>query len=238
MMPADERHRVGSPEGLNPFGATMAPDFAQQAPAFGLPPAPMGSPPGGSPGVPQQAPSAPPPGPPPGAPWSDPAAFAATAPPPTAAEHDASRAGAGRSEPPVPEARRSTPPPQAPVAAQASEVDPLAVPADAPRVIAGFLVGYEGSELGIFWTLYQGKNVIGRKGAADGLDVEVDHPTTSSRHAIVHAAARPGRLKLEDPGSTNGTFVNDQKLAKGDYQELKDGDTLRFGGYSVTVKIV
>jgi pSer/pThr/pTyr-binding forkhead associated (FHA) protein len=109
---------------------------------------------------------------------------------------------------------------------------------DAPRAIAGFLVSFEGSELGTSWILYQGKNVVGRKGAADGLDIEVDHPTTSSRHAIVHASARPGRLKVEDPGSTNGTFVNDQKLTKGTHQELKDGDTLRFGGYAVTVKIV
>jgi pSer/pThr/pTyr-binding forkhead associated (FHA) protein len=116
--------------------------------------------------------------------------------------------------------------------------DPLELAADAPRVIAGFLVSYEGNELGTFWPIYQGKNVVGRKGAADGLDIEVDHPTTSSRHAIVHAAARPGRFKVEDPGSTNGTFVNDQKLAKGSHQDLKDGDTLRFGGYAVTVKIV
>jgi pSer/pThr/pTyr-binding forkhead associated (FHA) protein len=105
-------------------------------------------------------------------------------------------------------------------------------------VIAGFLVSYEANELGTFWTVYQGKNVVGRKGAADGLDIEVDHPTTSSRHAVVHASARPGRVKVEDPGSTNGTFVNDQKIAKGSTQELKDGDTLRFGGYAVTVKIV
>jgi nuclear inhibitor of protein phosphatase 1 len=142
--------------------------------------------------------------------------------------------------PPAPEARRSTPPPQAPVApAPSGSADaPFEVAPDAPRVIAGFLVSYEGDELGTFWALRQGQNVVGRKGAADGLDVEVDHPTTSSRHAIVHAMARPGRLKVEDPGSTNGTFVNEQKLSKGTPQELEDGDTLRFGGYSVTVKIV
>jgi hypothetical protein len=138
----------------------------------------------------------------------------------------------------VPEAQKDTPPPQAPARPSGPGRDPLEVTPDAPRIIAGFLVSFEGNELGTSWTVYQGKNVVGRKGAAEGLDIEVDHPTTSSRHAVVHASARPGRLKVEDPGSTNGTFVNDQKLAKGSHQELKDGDTLRFGGYAVTVKIV
>jgi pSer/pThr/pTyr-binding forkhead associated (FHA) protein len=114
----------------------------------------------------------------------------------------------------------------------------MSVPADAPRVIAGFLVSYEGSELGTFWPIYQGKNVVGRKGATEGLDIEVDHPTTSSRHAILHAAARPGTVKVEDPGSTNGTYVNEERLNKGSPQDLRDGDALRFGGYTVTVKIV
>ncbi len=114
----------------------------------------------------------------------------------------------------------------------------MQIPADAPRVLTGFLVGYEGNELGTFWPIYQGKNVVGRKGAADGLDLEVDHPTTSSRHAIVHTAAHPGRFKVEDQGSTNGTFVNDEKLTPNAPRELVDGDTLRFGGYAVTVKIV
>jgi hypothetical protein len=196
------------------------------------------------PGAAPQGPPGPPPGGPAGSPWIDPAAFAATAPPPTEEEHVAKR-GSGAPPPPeppvaplIPEAKRSTPPPQAPLRPASGGQDPLELAADAPRVIAGFLVSYEGNELGTFWPIYQGKNVVGRKGAADGLDIEVDHPTTSSRHAFVHAAARPGRFKVEDPGSTNGTFVNDQKLAKGNHQELKDGDTLRFGGYAVTVKIV
>ena len=114
----------------------------------------------------------------------------------------------------------------------------MAIPADAPRVLAGFLVSYEGSELGSFWPLYQGKNVVGRKGATEGLDIEIDHPTTSSRHAIIYAAARPGAIKVEDPGSTNGTYLNEERLAKGGSQVVRDGDSIRFGGYTVTVKIV
>ena len=66
----------------------------------------------------------------------------------------------------------------------------------------------------------------------------MDHPTTSSRHAVLLASARPGRVKLEDLGSTNGTFVGDQQLERGRKQELRDGDKLRFGGLRVIVKIV
>jgi pSer/pThr/pTyr-binding forkhead associated (FHA) protein len=105
-------------------------------------------------------------------------------------------------------------------------------------VIAGFLVSYEGSDTGTFWPIYQGQNMVGRKGAAPGLAVEIDHPTTSSRHAMVLASARPARIKLEDLGSTNGTFVSDQVLERGRKHELRDGDTVRFGGFTAIIKIV
>jgi pSer/pThr/pTyr-binding forkhead associated (FHA) protein len=106
------------------------------------------------------------------------------------------------------------------------------------RALCGFLVSFDQSELGVFWPLYQGQNVLGRKAAAPGLDIEIDSPTTSSRHAVVYASARPGRLKVEDGGSTNGTFLNDAQLERGKKFELKDNDVLRFGGFNVTVKII
>ena len=111
------------------------------------------------------------------------------------------------------------------------------IEAGAPRVLAGFLVSFD-HELGAFWPLYQGTNLIGRRDAAPGLDVEIDHPTTSSRHAVIYASARPARLKVEDIGSTNGTLLSDVSLERGKKYELRDGDTLRFGGYSLFVKLV
>jgi pSer/pThr/pTyr-binding forkhead associated (FHA) protein len=126
----------------------------------------------------------------------------------------------------------SAPPPVA--------VSPSAAPsADASlRVLAGFLVSYEATELGVFWPIYQGQNVVGRKGAAPGLDIEIDHPTTSSRHAVIHATARPGKLKVEDPASTNGTFVGENMIEKNKPYELRDGESVRFGGFNVIVKII
>jgi pSer/pThr/pTyr-binding forkhead associated (FHA) protein len=122
----------------------------------------------------------------------------------------------------------SAPPPGAAPAAEAGGL----------RVLAGFLVSYEATELGVFWPIYQGQNIVGRKGAAPGLDIEIDHPTTSSRHAVIHASARPGRLRVEDPGSTNGTFLGDQMIEKNKQHELRDGEAVRFGGFNVIVKII
>jgi pSer/pThr/pTyr-binding forkhead associated (FHA) protein len=117
---------------------------------------------------------------------------------------------------------------------------PAATPAVDPslRVLAGFLVSYESTELGVFWPIYQGQNTVGRKGAAPGLDVEIDHPTTSSRHAVIHATARPGRLRVEDPGSTNGTFLGENMIEKNKPHDLRDGESVRFGGFNVIVKII
>ncbi len=116
--------------------------------------------------------------------------------------------------------------------------DPLDIPIDAPRVLCGFLVGYETNALGQFWPLYQGKNVIGRLGAMAGADVEIPHPTVSSRHATIFSTAPPSRAVLVDHGSTNGGFVNDSPLQANEPRELRDGDRLRFGLYNVIVKTI
>jgi hypothetical protein len=164
----------------------------------------------------------------------DPSAFAATAPPPTADEFEANKRGQSPGAPPVaqPAATRLSAPP-----APHSARDPEQVEASAPRTLAGFLIAYE-NETGEFWPIYQGQNMVGRKGAAPGLHIEIDHPTTSSRHAMILASARPGRVKLEDLGSTNGTFVGDQQLERGRKHELRDGEKIRLGGLNVIVKII
>jgi hypothetical protein len=138
--------------------------------------------------------------------------------------------------PPVPEPSLQRGPSRPPSAGLGR--DPDSVEASAPRVLAGFLVSYDGLEFGGFWPIYQGQNQLGRRGAAPGLDIEIDHPTTSSRHAVLYASARPARLKLEDAGSTNGTFLGEQQLERGHRVEVQDGDSIRFGGFATIVKLV
>jgi predicted component of type VI protein secretion system len=112
------------------------------------------------------------------------------------------------------------------------------IPPNAPRTLSGFLVAFDVNPLGEFWPVYQGQSAVGRKSSNPELNVEIDHPTTSSRHAKLYAAARPGRLKVEDLGSTNGTYVNERRLEPSERRALEHGDTLRFGGFSVTVVLV
>jgi pSer/pThr/pTyr-binding forkhead associated (FHA) protein len=109
------------------------------------------------------------------------------------------------------------------------------IPANAPRTLAAFLVSYEVEPLGQFWPLQQGGAVVGRKDAGTGAEIEIDHPTTSSRHAKVYAAARPGRVKIEDLGSTNGTYVNERRLDPGERRSVVHGDSVRFGGFTATI---
>jgi pSer/pThr/pTyr-binding forkhead associated (FHA) protein len=117
-------------------------------------------------------------------------------------------------------------------------VDPEQVAPEAPRVLAGFVVSFEGDPLGQFWPFRQGRNEVGRLGANPSLDLAIDHPTTSSRHAVLLASVRPTRLKIEDVGSTNGTYVNGERITPGIKQELCDGDYVRFGGFTTTIKLL
>ena len=68
-------------------------------------------------------------------------------------------------------------------------------------------------------------------GRGPTVDFIVDSPLVSRRHCQLSAV---GQLHLEiiDLNSTNGTFVNDERVSK---QEIKVGDQLRIGRLELTV---
>jgi hypothetical protein len=101
------------------------------------------------------------------------------------------------------------------------------------RALAGFLVSFQDDPLGKFWPLYQGRNLVGRAETGQEVDVPIGHGTTSTNHATVEAEG--GRLTLSDLGSTNGTFHNEEAIGFQGRRELRDGDKVRFGGFSVIV---
>jgi predicted component of type VI protein secretion system len=59
----------------------------------------------------------------------------------------------------------------------------------------------------------------------EGCDIVLPDPDVSRRHAVIRTL--DSGLAIEDLGSTNGTYVNDQRL-KG-IAELQQGDRVRFG---------
>ncbi|NUQ61587.1 MAG: SpoIIE family protein phosphatase [Pirellulales bacterium] len=72
------------------------------------------------------------------------------------------------------------------------------------------------------YPLQEGDNLIGR---LPDCPVPVGHPTVSGRHAVIHA--RGGEFVLEDVGSRNGTFVNQQRIQG--RVKLNHNDAIRFG---------
>ncbi len=151
--------------------------------------------------------------------------------------------GAAQTPPPGYAAGPSQPPPgaapwqQQPPAPQPAPAEPVTAPHEAPgRVLRGFLYSFHTDAAGTFWPLYTGRNAAGRAGAGETLEIEIADPTTSSRHASIVCDA--ASAVLEDDGSTNGTFVNDQPLGYRGKTELHDGDRVRFGAYNAVIRLI
>ncbi|MFN0145932.1 MAG: FHA domain-containing protein [Dehalococcoidia bacterium] len=80
-------------------------------------------------------------------------------------------------------------------------------------------------------------NLKGRKeftiGRSQRCDIPLDHPAVSLLHArITNADTSP---VIEDLGSTNGTFVNGQRIRPGDPYHLSPGDVIRMGPIRFTL---
>jgi hypothetical protein len=135
-----------------------------------------------------------------------------------------------------------SPSPQAPPAFGAQ---PALAPTEAPPAIApgpqalrGFLVSFQTNQNGDFWPLKGGRVVVGRAQSVDGLDIALPDATISSRHAALQVDGVAGTVAVEDTGSTNGTYVNEEHIGLNGRRDLRDGDKVRFGGYTTIVKIV
>jgi hypothetical protein len=79
---------------------------------------------------------------------------------------------------------------------------------------------------------------IGRRSASRGLTPEIDltgpplDPGISHLHAVL-TAEPDGAWTVHDPGSANGTLVNDRELAHGARVRLRDGDRVFVGAWTV-----
>jgi hypothetical protein len=149
--------------------------------------------------------------------------------------------------PPLPVAAEvvATPVEEAPPAAPASPVAPAAeaIPADAVKLPAEAkpkLVVLRGQKINMEFPLYEGNNFIGRSDDKPvDIDLEDQEPPDrvwcSRQHAVINF--ENGALVLEDLNSSNGTYVNRNRVYPGQKKALNVNDVIQIGTVQMKVKI-
>jgi Inner membrane component of T3SS, cytoplasmic domain len=107
------------------------------------------------------------------------------------------------------------------VAAGADRGSGLSLPAS-KRVSLAFLSGERRGEV---FLLVRPRALIGRNGGRASADIELSDPEVSRTHALVECHG--SRVVLRDLGSTNGTFVGDDRIEE---RTLEDKSEFRVGG--------
>ncbi len=93
------------------------------------------------------------------------------------------------------------------------------------RKITGWLVSFTMDSMGVDFRVYEGKNRIGKD---PSLEITISMDTTvSANHA--NLLFIQGIWYLEDEMSSNGTFVNGERLRPRNPIELKDNDKIKVG---------
>ena len=126
--------------------------------------------------------------------------------------------GAGGKQPDAAPAAAPTPAPSPKMRTMA--IDAAAAGTTPIGSAVGWLVPLDGPQTGELFQL-KGRCVVGK---APDCDVVLNDPSISGRHAEF-IAGRTG-FRVNDLGSTNGTYVNDKKVTNAD---LVDNDTVRLG---------
>lgn len=101
----------------------------------------------------------------------------------------------------------------------------LAVPAGKILYVEVVEAPAAGPEKGTIFRFAQGRMVFGR---TDG-DVRLEDERISRKHAVIEAISREN-IYLKDLASTNGTFLNGQRVGM---KKLVTGDIVRLGGISL-----
>ncbi|MGO8997497.1 MAG: FHA domain-containing protein [Polyangiaceae bacterium] len=135
--------------------------------------------------------------------------------------------------PPPQQGMYAPPPPPQPV--YPTDTSPDRVPVVSKQLRA-FVVTFQSNPAGDFWPLSTGRTTVGRANAPEPADVALADATISSRHAAFNIDL--STVVVEDTNSTNGTYVNEEHIGQNGKRELRDGDRVRFGGYTTQVKIL
>jgi hypothetical protein len=158
-------------------------------------------------------------------------------------------ADAVEAPPAAPPAQAAAPAPDVapPTAVPAAPPAPAAPAAPAPAAAAGLpagaqprLVVLRGLKINVEYPLYEGHNWIGR---ADEKPVDIDlddqeppdRVWSSRQHALI--TYEEGQLAIEDLNSSNGTFVNRQRIYPGTKRPLSPNDVIQIGTVQMKVRI-
>jgi CRP/FNR family cyclic AMP-dependent transcriptional regulator len=120
-----------------------------------------------------------------------------------------------------------------------SAIESGATPAAAPRKLTSPRLVHLKS--GTAFPFATAEAVIGRGDKTHGTTVEIDlsdldrQRTTSRRHAVVFMRGDDAFLR-EEPGVSNGTFVNGRRVKSGADNALQEGDRVRFGLVELVVR--
>lgn len=139
-------------------------------------------------------------------------------------------------------------PPQAPAPAPVAPAPVPAAPAVAPTkgaIPPGSTVKLavrRGQRVGVEYNVFPDFNYIGR---ADDKPVDIDledqeppdRVWCSRQHAVLHYDDTTGILTIEDLNSSNGTYVNRNKVYPGTKQPLQIGDVVQIGTIHLMVKV-
>ena len=91
--------------------------------------------------------------------------------------------------------------------------------AEAPR---------EGPPAGTVFRLTKGRTILGRSDA----DIALEDERISRKHALIEAISREN-IYLKDLASTNGTFLNGQRVS---VKKLNSGDRIKLGGTTLVFR--
>jgi S-DNA-T family DNA segregation ATPase FtsK/SpoIIIE len=93
------------------------------------------------------------------------------------------------------------------------------------------LLVLSGMDAGRTMALHVGTFTVGREGA----DIVLDHSTVSARHCEIHVAPS-GTCTLTDVGSSNGTFVDGERLTVGEGVAVDPASVVEIGVLAIAVR--
>ncbi|MCS7047509.1 MAG: FHA domain-containing protein, partial [Gemmataceae bacterium] len=162
------------------------------------------------------------------------AAPAVAAPPPAAAAAPAAQTlSPPPSSAPTPAAAVPTAVATPPTTAQSQSVAPGSHPK---------LVVRRGLKIGVEFPIYPEYNYIGRADEKPvDIDLEDQEPPDrvwcSRQHAVIHYDEATGIINLEDLNSSNGTYVNRNRVYPGQKKQLFVNDTIQIGTVHLQLKV-